>query len=502
MTQTTNGTVLNEIIQDSYSQKPIDIRNIATLVDFDDYIGLAKITNFLIEKKHTRRSEWEELLHRQRVAKFFNAPFPETPMEFVNIWTKHYGLEMDFKGNVSSKSFRTSAVIKMYEDLEVVNQKINDATNSKTIKTLLSEKRIITDNIKSCEIRPTLDVIIRKLRISRDTFKLKFNDSQLADSIEEWSDIYKSSRRGEIFSSIIYLHDEEQIKRADNDLDKICEALFDENHLTKSANKNILRKFIWQVKRKIKGSAVTNHIMPVFTGAQGTGKSTFMHRFISPVAELSSPTDFKQLTDDRNISLFKNAVLIIDEMGFANRADIESVKSIMTATELARRPMRQNITVQIRQDATMIGASNKEVEQLIRDETGLRRFIGIRFKNNPDWNLIKDIDYAGIWRSVDEDGEDPTLESIDVILEAQEIARCKTPCEMWVKTLKINGTSKKTASNWFSEYRIWESLHFNKKNMDYDNWCKELRRLTIVNNDFPFTYHLDGSTELFEFTSK
>ena len=499
---TVNGNIMTKIIADDVNGIRPDIKSISTCVDVNDYSGLAKITSYIISKKFATRKEWDDLLHKQRVASYFNAPFPETPMEFINVWTKHNNLAMDFKGNVRSKSFRTEQVNKLYEEFDSINEKLSTSTSSTLIGNLMIEKRMVQDRIKSCEIRPTLDVILRKLRIARDTFKLKFSDSQLSDSLDEWADNYKSSRRGEIFSSILYIDDMNERKKANEYLEKICDGLFDQNHLPKQAQMDVLRKFIWQVKRKIKGEHVTNHIMPVFTGPQGTGKSTFMHRFISPVAELSSPTDFKQLTDDRNISLFKNAILIVDEMGFADRSDIETVKSIMTATELSRRPMRQNTSVQISQDATLIGASNKEIDQLIRDETGLRRFIGVSFKVKPDWDAIKNIDYGVIWRSVDEDGEDPSYGSMEDIKIVQEYARGKTSCEMWVNTLSEKNNGSKTASNWYNSYRIWESMHFHRKSMDFDVWCKELRRLIACNVDYPFTYSLNGSKEIFEYNAR
>ena len=498
-TETINEKLLKDIKIDEINAKPIDIKKIAACVDTSDHVGLFKISSYIIEKKFIRKVEWDHLMHRNHVSKEFDSPYPETPMDFINMWTKHYCLDMDFKGNFKSKSFRTDHLIKLYENYEKIEEELKNSSNINEIKSLTFSKRNVSDQINACEFKPTLDIINRKIRITRDTYKLKFTDSQISDSLEEWCDIYKSTLRGKIFSSIVYINDANEKNKADVYLDKICDGLFDQSHLTKDAQKNILRKFIWQVKRKIKGEIVTNHIMPVFTGPQGTGKSTFMHRFIDPVAELSSPTDFKQLTDDRNISLFKNAILIVDEMGFANKADIETVKSIMTATELSRRPMRQNTSVNIRQDATFIGASNKELEQLIRDETGLRRFIGIQFKKEPDWEMIKGIEYDVIWRSIDEDSSDPSMNSINDIQFAQEMARCKTPCEMWVKTLSEKQNGKRTASNWYREYGIWETYHFHNKRMDFDNWCKELRRLIACNKIFPFTYSMNGNTEMFEY---
>lgn len=495
--QTVNEKIIKQIKSDLINEVPVDVYMIQNHIDIKDKTGLAEIYKIVIGRKIITKHEWDILVSKKIFMDDFNAKYPENPMEFIEAWVKRYEMKMDYKGNIKSKHFRSTEVKNLYVQLEGVDKLASETSDVNLLKNYKRETRVLLDTIKSSEQNITTDVILRKIRISRDTYKLKFSDSQLADSIDEWTDNFKALRRGQIFSSIMFCANDYEIKKADEQLETVCKALFNSNYVSVNVSKNIIKKFIWQVKRKAKGEHITNHIMPVFTGPQGVGKSTLMYNLIEPMSELSAPTDFKQLTDDRNISLFKNLILVMDEMGHADKSDIESVKSIMTAPTLSRRPMRQNNNVNIRQDATLIGASNKEIEQLIRDETGIRRFFGIRFKVNPDWDAVKNVDWYAIWQSVDEDASDPTLEVMEEIKEIQESSRCKTPCESWVKTLKEKDNAEKSGSNWFSQYKTWESLHYTRRSMEYDAWARELRRLIATHEYYPFSFKVNGSVEMF-----
>ena len=61
----------------------------------------------------------------------------------------------------------------------------------------------------------------------------------------------------------------------------------------------VLRKFIWQVKRKMLNLPVTNHLMPILSGPQGKGKSTFLMRFLPPVEEVAIPSDSRWYKENR-----------------------------------------------------------------------------------------------------------------------------------------------------------------------------------------------------------
>ncbi|MDH2135125.1 virulence-associated E family protein [Sphingobium yanoikuyae] len=182
------------------------------------------------------------------------------------------------------------------------------------------------------------------------------------------------------------------------------------------------------------GAKVGWHLMPILVGPQGEGKSYFIDQLISPLRELTRQTDFKALTDDRNIELWSSSILFLDEMSYASRSDVEAVKHVITADTLDRRPMRTNGAQQVRQCATLIGASNKEVEENIRDETGARRFFGLRFKRPPEGYLQK-LDWSAAWQSVKHTDADPLEEYRSEVAQIQAASRYRSPVEDWIDNL-------------------------------------------------------------------
>jgi hypothetical protein len=214
---------------------------------------------------------------------------------------------------------------------------------------------------------------------------------------------------------------------------------------------------------------IFDHLMLVILGSQGTGKSTLIRELLEPVCELIAPADFKQITDDRNIDLWKNFVIFLDEMGWASKSDVDTVKNIITAPVLQRRPMRTNATCTVAQNATFIGAANAtELGELIRDTSGTRRFATVTMSDNPDRNVINAIDWWDVWQSVDHAAEDPMAPFKGVLKDRQDIDRLKHPIEEWITSLdrkSLGGALTHdgrlfTASELHSEFREYEEVRF------------------------------------------
>ncbi|MDH7975713.1 VapE family protein [Sphingomonas sp. AR_OL41] len=199
----------------------------------------------------------------------------------------------------------------------------------------------------------------------------------------------------------------------------------------------VLKKFVWQVKRKLHGLPVTHHLMPVLFGAQGSGKSWFLRALCAPLAEVTSFSDFGAIGDDRNIDLWRSYIIVMDEMAKAGKADIEVTKHVITAENLERRPMRTTSTVTIRQCATMIGASNMSLVELIRDETGNRRFVELAW-GNPPHGFVDGFDFGSAWRSVHHTDADPMADYMDDLAAAQSQSRNHGPVESWLLDLDEN----------------------------------------------------------------
>ena len=80
--------------------------------------------------------------------------------------------------------------------------------------------------------------------------------------------------------------------------------------------------------------------MAVILGDQGVGKSTLLELMLNPVEEICVESDFKAIADDRNSMLWKNFVMVFNEMGHAKTTQIDTVRNAITAPHLTRRIMR------------------------------------------------------------------------------------------------------------------------------------------------------------------
>jgi hypothetical protein len=98
----------------------------------------------------------------------------------------------------------------------------------------------------------------------------------------------------------------------------------------------------------------------------------------------------------------------MDELAGLAKAEIEKVKSVLTAPVLTYRPMRSNTFVDVPNNMMMIGTSNLSLGEIVRDHTGMRRFY--EMPGNVDkahWRAINALDYAALWAgAVDERADD------------------------------------------------------------------------------------------------
>ena len=217
----------------------------------------------------------------------------------------------------------------------------------------------------------------------------------------------------------------------------------------------VFRHFIWQVKRKIFGKKVYDHLMPIIYGSQGIGKSEAIKRFLSPLDGLWIEGKFTDLIDDRNSKFFEsNYIMFFDEMKGATKADIEEIKERITADFIKFRLLYSHNMMRVENNCTFIGTSNKPVSLLIRDESGMRRFYEIEILGNCDWDEINKIDYLAIWKDVDESLDKPFISACrKEIKEQQEANRDKNSVEQWIeeKNLAV-GNLKSEVNTVYADY--------------------------------------------------
>jgi hypothetical protein len=352
----------------------------------------------------------------------------------------------------------------------------------------------------------------RRLRLLKDRLKLGLRSESISDAVEEWYERAKAERLYEIFLDIGHLGKPHR-EAAEAEWRRLGEAVFettDDEPLEFVIA--VLKKFMHQVKRKMRGLPITDHLMPVLLGRQGVGKSTFVHQMLEPVKEISLNVDFKMIADERNIEIWDSYVLFLDEMGYASKTDVDSIKNIITASVLSRRPMRTNLKITVAQNATLIGGSNKKLPQLIKDPTGLRRFVGLHFRHDPDWQIMNSVDWERLWKSVDFEGPCPIQPFKAVLSKAQEQARDVGRVEDWLRNLdpkaqvfegRMNHATKRiSAADLFVIYSDYEAVFFpGPAKMSKTEWDHEVARLLKDHPEVvPFEKSRDKRGIIYQYT--
>ncbi|KQO06919.1 VapE domain-containing protein [Sphingomonas sp. Leaf242] len=320
----------------------------------------------------------------------------------------------------------------------------------------------------------------RELRILSTNLRIGIAPADITDAVDEW---FRKAHRERLHEIFVDVEAREPSYDAPAMWLKLAEDVFDCSETSPAFVAAVLRKFVWQVKRKIRGMEVFDHLMPVILGPQGIGKSTLVNRLLGPVSELKLNVDFQMITDDRNVEIWQSYVMFLDEMGYASKADIDTVKNIITASTLTRRPMRTNSMVTIDQKATLIGCSNRELGQLVRDPTGIRRFVGIRMRSDADRALINSLDWSLMWGDVRVTDADPLAAHRTVLADQQEDSRELGRVEKWMAEFTgannayqagINKAGNIPAADLYRAYREFEDENFpgvfktSKTDWDYE----------------------------------
>lgn len=241
----------------------------------------------------------------------------------------------------------------------------------------------------------------------------------------------------------------------------------------------ILKHFMWQVKRKLYGKPITYHMMPVFVGNSGSGKSEFIKKLIEPLNEVVyADGDFKKLIDSREVfNLTRNYIYFMDEMAKADMADVETIKNKITSSVIQYRRLGTNTTITGQNNVTFIGASNTDLEFIIKDPTSARRFFQINAPDKMDWKVINNFDYLALWRSVDENQESPYIEEkLEEVAEAQKDIKYKPPIEQFIEEIRLaakfyDNSTLLSRKELFKLYQYWSVDNGYKYNLGYYQFC-------------------------------
>ncbi len=342
--------------------------------------------------------------------------------------------------------------------------------------------------------------VCRKMRIDRDRSGSKIYEEKIKDYLAEWISIARQAHLETVVASIRPYKG----ALAERELESFVTAAIVNPSALEIA---VVKHFVWQVKRKMLKLPVTYHMMPVFYGPQGSGKSTAILKLLSPLGELvSTPTGFNFVKDYREIQIFKdNFAIFSDEMAQADKADVNVLKNLISSPFVENRVMKLSTRERYANNATMIGATNRPLKDVIMDDTGARRFYELTCPSRMDYSAINAIDYALIWNAIDAEAESPIVPLWNEIAAVQEERfRSKGPVELWMeeKGLEVDnegeGIDTEIALKQFVDYEggHWTNSSFGKTLSRLGVKKKRIRR----GNDRVYVYGLrkpnqDGGEE-------
>lgn len=159
-------------------------------------------------------------------------------------------------------------------------------------------------------------------------------------------------------------------------------ALLKETELELAAK--CLYHFMWQVKRKMLGLKVEQHLALVFISKKkGNGKSEFVRSFCRIFKEANdsfySERDIDDVAEESRVrNMVDNFIVNFDDMRSPKKGNFQSFRTFVTSESLKVRMLYNNMEDTLRSKFTCIASANAEkIGDIYDDMQGERRLLGI-----------------------------------------------------------------------------------------------------------------------------
>jgi hypothetical protein len=452
---------------------------------------IAKLRDYCINMLKIKAREFDCVLQRRITEAKLGGKYPETATQLIHIFAQDNGITAQYNGLLTMRA-------KPYVEVRGEREYFEP------------DKRPDLASVVSTHFWRTIDFtdMQRDLRVLVADLGLPYRDTVINDASRSWYDFVKRDRLQHITNLVSHEKmDDAGKEKVWQQFTSLVEKCFDISEHTHTAEfvVTVFRKYMHQVKRKMHGLPVERHLMPIVMGGQqGSGKTTLIRKLIGldkvkghAMKELAKESDFKQIGDERVIDLWRNFILFIDEMSWSSKAEMSTIKYLMSADSMDRRRMQQNHTDNVEQKSTMIGTSNKgSVAELFYDLSGLRRFVGLYVLNQMDWDAINEMDWLALWQCVSPYEDDPILTILDDLKKTQEEERPKSSVECWLertdwymafnKAMRQTDAPKFDAHDLYDEYRRYEEQYFPQLNTNAITFGRELGRLSRLDTPTPY----------------
>lgn len=302
-----------------------------------------------------------------------------------------------------------------------------------------------------------------------------WNLSVLKAAIEEHQSNLKREKINEITDSLKYRT--YKIERGEEELVKYVKACKKEaTELDIAVHKQVLRNIL----RNANDIPTDYELFLIYKGKQGGGKTQAIRKLAAPLEFLFKAVSFAQLEDKFAGQLFAESLLIfIDELDKAEKTSIELIKNMVTSADFTAREMYSSTQTTYSSRATFIGATNKPIEEILNDPTGMRRFYQFNCDDKMDWETINQIDFFKIYRSINVKEDAYTLPFADELRKHQEMLRKNSIYEIFLEEKEItSGTLIIPAAKFYEVFKEWcEYNHI--KPCTHNYFSREMNKLGI-----------------------
>jgi hypothetical protein len=290
---------------------------------------------------------------------------------------------------------------------------------------------------------PTLADLLDQIFLDSRPERPRLSRTELKAALNQIIRVAKRNRLSNVMKPLLEECPADERRRAHNQWRRLG-TLFD---MASDLAVAVLQHFVWSVKQKQLGRPVVHHCMPIiFSEAQGGGKSVFVKQFVAPLRELATDSALlSDFADSRSGDIFRFPVVLIDDMEEIRPSTVAILKSVMTSDRLRRRRLGSSMSYGIRQACMPIGTSNRPVEELVKDDTGHRRFVMMPFRNGSVvkggskdvWDTVNGTDYQLLWRSVSAFEKSPLYPYLKDLELHQSRAQKKDPLLQWLIGLDL-----------------------------------------------------------------
>lgn len=195
----------------------------------------------------------------------------------------------------------------------------------------------------------------------------------------------------------------------------------------------VLAHWMRNVIRKSYSLDIKWHTMLIFYGKQGCGKTECIKKLLTPIKEACIlDFNFTKLLDSHyTYEWAGKLVCLLDEMEAAEKSDVNAIKRVITTSTITG-DKKYQAPEEYENCCSFIGCCNKPLIDMIKDDTGMRRFYQIDCLDKLDWTAVNKFDFEGLWRSIqwqDYMSDEPIVKVLSEVSERQREQKYKTALE-------------------------------------------------------------------------